>query len=90
MEKNGEMLKPKHYSNSLNKFVQNTLSTINDTMRKSSIAQKIPNNWKELTILGTKRVETLFLEEKVEVVLATDEIFLMFHEKKKTFWFPKV
>ena len=45
------VLKSKNYPNSLHKFVQRTLMAINFTTRKSSIAQKVLDNWKELAIL---------------------------------------
>ena len=56
---------------------------------KSSIAQKVPDNWKELALVGAERVRTLFLKEKVEVVLAADETFLKFHEKDDNLLVPR-
>ena len=73
----------------MHKFIERTLKAINFTTRKSSIAQKVPDNWKELALVGAEQVRTLFLKEKVEVVLAGDETFLKFHEKDDNLLVPR-
>lgn len=73
----------------MRKFAERTLKSISFTTRKSSIAQKVPDNWKELALVGAEPVRILFLNEKVEVVLAADEIFLKFHKRDENLVVPR-
>jgi hypothetical protein len=63
-----------------NKFVSRAIQKIGFTDRKNTISQKIPGNWKDLTIIAAARTRATFSHEKVEVVLADDETFIRFNE----------
>jgi OTU-like cysteine protease/DDE superfamily endonuclease len=83
------ILRSKNYPNSLHKFVTRALKAIDFTCRKSSIAQKVPDNWKDLATAGAERARALFRNEQVEVVLAADETFLKFHERDTSLLVPR-
>ena len=53
---NDNILKSRNYPNSLHKFAERTLKSISFTTRRSSIAQKVPDNWKEVALVGAERV----------------------------------
>ena len=66
-----------------------TLEYFNFYVRKSTVSQGIPRNWRELAIAGALCTRNRFREEDVQVVIAADETFLRFHEASSTVVAPK-
>ena len=60
----------------LSNFVTRTLQFFVFCVRKSTVSQSIPRNWRELAIAGALRTRNRFREEDVQVVIAADETFL--------------
>ena len=73
----------------LSNFVTRTLQYFGFCVRKSTVSQSIPRNWRELAIAGALRIRSRFKEEDVQVVIAADETFLRFHEASSTVVAPK-
>lgn len=61
-------------------FVQRALSKEGFCVRKSTVSQKIPLDWRSKAEEGAARVRETFLKENVDVVIAADETFIRFHE----------
>ena len=70
-------------------FLQRAIIKIGYSVRKSIVSQKIPDDWRRLSELGAKRVCKAFLEADVDVVLAADETFVIFHESRGLVIGPK-
>ena len=70
-------------------FVSRTLEYFGFCVRKSTLSQSIPENWKELAIKGASRVRNRFKDKNVSVVIAADENFLRFHESSSELLAPK-
>ena len=47
--------------------------------RKKSITQKIPADWKNLSLLGAERVRNVLKNANVDYIISADETFLRFH-----------
>ena len=77
------------YADKLCNFVTRTLEYFNFCVRKSTVSQSIPRNWRDLAIAGALRTRNRFREEDVQVVIAADETFLRFHEASSTVVAPK-
>jgi len=63
-------------------FLRRAIQKIGYSVRKSTVSQKIPEDWRRLSELGSKRVREAFSEANVDVVLAADETFIRFHETR--------
>lgn len=61
-------------------WLHRAISKIGFSVRKSTISQKVPENWRELAEEGARRVRDKFKKEDVDVVLGADETFIRFHE----------
>ena len=70
-------------------FVSRTLDYFGFCVRKSTVSQSIPNNWKDLAMKGAERVRNKFKNEDVSVVISADETFLRFHESSSQLLAPK-
>ena len=70
-------------------FLNRSLEYCQFINRCSSVSQKIPPNWKELSIAGACRVRKLFKEEDVDVILSADGTFLRFHKCTNKVLAPK-
>ena len=70
-------------------FVTRTLQHFDFCVRKSTVSQSIPRNWRELAIAGALCTRNRFMEEDVQVVIAADETFLRFHEASSTVVAPR-
>lgn len=57
--------------------------------KKKSITQKVPVNWKPLTIQGTERARKLFKSKQVRYIMDANETFLSFHELSGRYVVPK-
>ena len=77
------------YADKLCNFVTRTLEYFGYCVRKTTVSQSIPKNWKDLAIEGAARVRKTFEDENVSVVIAADETFLRFHESSSTVLVPK-
>ena len=67
----------------LNTFVARSLQRFGFTIRKFTVSQKIPTDWRERAEAGAFRVRQQMLQENVEVLVSADEFFLRFHEQDK-------
>jgi hypothetical protein len=63
----------------LNKYVQRVLARHNYSVRKISISQSVPPDWRQKAQENAERIRTTFCKEKVDVVVNADETFLLFH-----------
>ena len=70
-------------------FVSRKLDYFGFCVRKSTVSQSIPNNWKDLAMKGAARVRNKFKNEDVSVVISADETFLRFHESSSQLLAPK-
>ena len=70
-------------------FVTRTLQYFDFCVRKSTVSQCIPRNWRELAIAGALRTRNRFRNEDVQVVIAADETFMRFHEAASTVVAPR-
>ena len=75
---------------SLNTFITRSLECCGFKARKTSMCQKLPNNWKKLAHDGALRVRSTFRKAGVDIVLSSDETFVKFHESTDVFLVPKV
>ena len=65
--------------NTFNKFIQRVLKRNNFSVRKMTISQSVPINWRQKAEDNTSRIREKFKAEKVDVVVNADETFLLFH-----------
>jgi len=65
--------------NTFNKFVRRVLVRNRFSVRKMSISQSVPVDWRSKAEQNTSRIREKFLSEKVDVVVNADETFLLFH-----------
>ena len=63
-------------------FLHRAIQKIGYSVRKSTVSQKIPDDWRRLSELGSKRIREAFSRANVDVVLAADETFIRFHEDR--------
>ena len=71
-------------------FVTRSLGYCNFTSRTLTVSQKVPMDWKNLSIAGAERARETFLKNKINVLLvAADETFLRFHEAPNKVVAPK-
>lgn len=61
-------------------WLHRAISKIGFSVRKATISQKVPENWRQLAEDGARRVRHKFKMEDVDVVLGGDETFIRFHE----------
>ena len=61
-------------------FLHRAIGKMGFSVRKTTVSQKIPEDWRRLSELGAKRVRERFRDADVDVVLAADETFIRFHE----------
>jgi hypothetical protein len=80
------MLVKEHYEdivngnrNSMNRYVQRVLERNKFSVRKVSISQSIPSNWRSKAESNAARIRETFSRENVDVVVNADETFLLFH-----------
>ena len=83
--KNVVLTKPNYF----NKWVIRVLSDINFTDRKTSIAQKIPDDWRNIACKGTDRVRKLFKSLGIKRIFSADETNVKFHEVSDTVLAPR-
>ena len=63
-------------------FLHRAIKKVGFSVRKSTVSQKIPEDWRRLAEVGAKRIRDSFIENKVDVVLAADETYIRFNETK--------
>jgi hypothetical protein len=63
-------------------FLDRAIRKIGFSIRKNTVSQKIPEDWRRLSELGAQRVRNYFKDARVDVVLAADETFIRFHESR--------
>lgn len=63
----------------LNRYVQRVLARNKFSIRKISISQSVPTDWRSKAEDNTARIRATFLKEDVDVVINADETFLLFH-----------
>ena len=61
-------------------FVQRALAKNEMTVRKKTVSQSIPRNWKDVAITSSNDIRQSFRNAGVSVVLSADETFIKFHE----------
>ena len=57
--------------------------------RKSSVCQKLPQNWKFIAAEGASRIRKALRDAKVDVVLSSDETFVKFNDVSSLVLVPK-
>jgi hypothetical protein len=65
--------------NTLNRYVQRVLARHKFSVRKVSISQSIPSDWRSKAEANAARIRETFSNENVDVVVNADETFLLFH-----------
>jgi len=65
--------------NTVQKFIMRTLISNNWSVRKITISQSIPVDWRTKAFENTAHIQKKFSEENVDVVVNADETFLLFH-----------
>jgi hypothetical protein len=65
--------------NSLQKFIARTLKRNKWSVRKITISQSIPVDWRTKSEENAARIRDKFSAENVDVVVNADETFLLFH-----------
>ncbi len=63
----------------LNRYVQRILHKNHFSVRKISISQSVPEDWRSKAEENAARIRATFLKEDVDVVINADETFLLFH-----------
>ena len=61
-------------------FITRSLNLFGYTLRKKTISQKIPIDWRQRSEEGAKRCRDKMLAENVDVLISSDETFMKFHE----------
>jgi hypothetical protein len=67
--------------NTVHKFIGRVLKKNKYSIRKNSISQSVPLDWRRKSEENTLRIRTLFKAENVDVVINADETFVLFHMK---------
>ena len=62
----------------LSNFVTRCLDRIHFTVRKNSIGQKVPVNWRELALADSTKIKQVFKEAQVDIVINSDQTFIRF------------
>ena len=65
--------------NTTSKFIQRVLKRNRFSIRKNSISQSVPVDWRIKAESNAARIRAQFLEEDVDVVINADETFVLFH-----------
>jgi len=65
--------------NTLTKFISRTLRRNNWSIRKITISQSVPVDWRKKAEQNSARIRAKFRAEDVDVVVNADETFLLFH-----------
>ena len=65
-------------------FVRRALDKNGMTVRKKTVSQSIPKNWKEIALTTSNTIRETFRNAGVSVVLSSDETFIKFHESSDT------
>jgi hypothetical protein len=65
--------------NTADKFISHVLKRNQYSIRKNSILQSVPVDWRQKSEENTLRIRTLFKDENVDVVVNADENFVLFH-----------
>ena len=60
----------------LSRWLARLLDRIGFSSRKGTVSQKIPENWKELSLTFSREVLKYFQENNVDVVVCSDQTFL--------------
>ena len=63
----------------LNRYVQRVLARNQFSVRKISISQSVPADWRSKAEENSARIRSTFLKEKDDIVINADETFLLFH-----------
>mmetsp|Transcript_5591 Transcript_5591/g.8587 ORF Transcript_5591/g.8587 Transcript_5591/m.8587 type:complete len:82 (+) Transcript_5591:1305-1550(+) len=75
--------------NYLNKWLTRVLHGMDFTDRKTSISQKIPENWKQVALSGVERIRNLFKSHGIKRIFSADETNVKFHEITDKLLAPK-
>ena len=65
--------------NTLHKFISRVLERHQWSVRKISISQSVPVDWRMKAEMNSARIRKKFKDEDVDVVINADETFLLFH-----------
>ena len=65
--------------NTVHKFLNRSLKKHKFSIRKNSISQSVPVDWRQKAEENTARIRTLFRNENVDIVINADETFVLFH-----------
>lgn len=57
-------------------YLDRAIAKMGYSVRKTTVSQKIPEDWRRLAEIGAKRVRESFRQANVDVVLAADETFI--------------
>ena len=76
-------------SNYFNKWIVRVLNDLDFSDRKSSIAQKIPENWRQVALSGAERICKLFKLHGIKCIFSADETNIKFHEASDTVLAPQ-
>jgi len=65
-------------ASNLSQILTRTLDSINFSVRKNSISQKIPQDWRRLSVKCSTNIRHVFIEKNVEIVVNFDQTFVQF------------
>jgi hypothetical protein len=65
--------------NTFHKFMSRVLKRNQWSVRKITISQSVPVDWRQKAEMNSARIREKFREENVDVVVNADETFLLFH-----------
>ena len=68
-------------ASSLAQLLTCVLTSMNFSIRKNTISQKIPVDWRELAKADSVKIGNRFIEEDVEIVVNLDQTFVQFNPK---------
>lgn len=75
--------------NTTNRYIQRVLARNQYSVRKMTISQSVPVDWRTKAEENALRIRSKFKEEKVDVVINADETFLLFHPLGERLIAPK-
>ncbi len=75
--------------NSVHQFIGRVLKANKYSIRKNSISQSVPTDWRSKAEENALRIRTLFKAENVEVVINADKTFVLFHTKENRLIVPQ-
>jgi hypothetical protein len=75
--------------NSVTTFIRHVLDQNQYSVRKNTISQSVPVDWRSKVEDNAAKIRALFKEEKVDIIINADETFVLFHMQSDHVIVPK-